>query len=50
MTPVNKNTYFSSFLPFNKTTDTLAAPIPSIINADFISNLPKTDKTTTAIP
>ena len=41
MTPVNKNTYFSSFLPFNKTTDTLAAPIPSIINADFISNLPE---------
>lgn len=50
MTPANQNTYFSSFLPFNKTTDTLAAPIPSIINADFISNLTKTDKTTTAIP
>ena len=44
----NRILYYS--LSFNSDIETLARPIPNIINAVFVSNSPNTDNTTTAIP
>lgn len=41
---------FTRYLFFSKEIDTLANPIPNIINAVFVPNSPNTAKTVIAIP